>query len=421
MTDKKLFRSVALERLSSPDQLDLLMEVTTPKAWIALVGFVGILIAAIIWGITGSIPTKISSPGILISGSGLADITAPASGQITTIYVEKDDVVTKGQVIARIDQTDLIVQISANREELASLLSQQKIIGSISEQSKSLRQSSSEQQREMLSKQISDTMDTINILQERIVDQEKILKEGLITKQTVLDSKEELKRLESNIDQYNSQLKELDIKTVSTDRDEVRQKFSLQQQIEQLERDILALEDKLDSESKVLSPFTGRVIEISSTIGDQVLIGSSILSLEQLGNDISDLQAVLYVSPMDGKKIQAGMTVQLAPSTVKLEEYGFMEGVVTSVSDFPATTQGMMQLLKNEKLVAMFSSNAAPIPVIASIIPAPNTISGYKWSSREGPPVTISSGTICSGSITVRTQRPITLVIPTLKKILGLS
>ncbi len=421
MADQKLFRTVALERLSSPDQLDLLMEVTTPKAWIALIGFVSILVAAVIWGVTGSIPTKISSPGILISSSGLANITAPASGQITTIYVEKDDIVTKGQVVARIDQTDLIVQISANRKKLTSLLSQQEIIGGIREQSKSLQQSSSKQQREMLNKQISDTMDTIKILRERVVDQEKILKEGLITKQTVLDSKEELKRLESNINQYHSQLKELDIKTVSTDRDEVSQEFSLQQQIAQLERDILALEDRLDSESKVLSPFTGRVIEVSSTVGDHVLMSSTLVSLEQLGNDISDLQAVLYVSPMDGKKIQAGMTVQLSPSTVKLEEYGFMEGVVTSVSDFPATTQGMMQLLKNEKLVAMFSSNAAPIPVVATIIPAPNTISGYKWSSREGPPLTISSGTICSGSITVRTQRPITLVIPTLKKILGMS
>src|SRR6187399_2567538 len=33
---EKLFRKIALERLSSPEQLDSLMRVITPKAWLAL-------------------------------------------------------------------------------------------------------------------------------------------------------------------------------------------------------------------------------------------------------------------------------------------------------------------------------------------------------------------------------------------------
>ncbi|MEY4095680.1 MAG: hypothetical protein RLZZ53_2879, partial [Acidobacteriota bacterium] len=34
---EKIFRKVALDRLASPEQLDLLMEVTSPRSWIALV------------------------------------------------------------------------------------------------------------------------------------------------------------------------------------------------------------------------------------------------------------------------------------------------------------------------------------------------------------------------------------------------
>ena len=49
-----------------------------------------------------------------------------------------------------------------------------------------------------------------------------------------------------------------------------------------------------------------------------------------------------------------------------------------------------------------------------------NTISGYKWSSKNGPPFYIESNTPASIQITVQKQRPIFLVIPFLKKLFGL-
>ena len=38
-----IFRKVALERLSSPEQLDQLMQVTSPKGWLALAGLGALL------------------------------------------------------------------------------------------------------------------------------------------------------------------------------------------------------------------------------------------------------------------------------------------------------------------------------------------------------------------------------------------
>ncbi|MGA1194869.1 MAG: hypothetical protein ACO36I_00070 [Candidatus Latescibacterota bacterium] len=45
---KQIFRQAALDRLSSPDQLDQLMRVTTPKGWIALMALCSVLLAATI-------------------------------------------------------------------------------------------------------------------------------------------------------------------------------------------------------------------------------------------------------------------------------------------------------------------------------------------------------------------------------------
>lgn len=102
----RLFRRSALEHLSSPEQLDSLMQVTAPRAWIALLGL-GILIGAfVIWGVTGSVQVTTDGRGILIKGAGITTINAPSAGQVNDLYVGVDDTVGPGEIIARIQDRD---------------------------------------------------------------------------------------------------------------------------------------------------------------------------------------------------------------------------------------------------------------------------------------------------------------------------
>jgi len=49
-----LFRKAALERLSSPEQLDKAITVSSPLSWVALIGVTLIIAAAIFWFVQGS-------------------------------------------------------------------------------------------------------------------------------------------------------------------------------------------------------------------------------------------------------------------------------------------------------------------------------------------------------------------------------
>jgi HlyD family secretion protein len=49
----------------------------------------------------------------------------------------------------------------------------------------------------------------------------------------------------------------------------------------------------------------------------------------------------------------------------------------------------------------------------------PATPSGFKWTSREGPETKIGSGTLLQVQISVEERRPIELVIPTVRRWLG--
>lgn len=118
-----LFRKVALDKLSSPEQLDQLITLTTPRAWFALIAIGGILVTAILWGVFGSIPTKVYGQGIVTKSYGVYNIIHPGSGQITDIRVSVGDQVKKGDVVARIEQPQLVDQINYLKTQLEHLKS----------------------------------------------------------------------------------------------------------------------------------------------------------------------------------------------------------------------------------------------------------------------------------------------------------
>ncbi len=56
-----IFRETALERLSSPEQLDQLLQVTTPKGWFALIALLALLTLAAAVALLGEIPVQTSA------------------------------------------------------------------------------------------------------------------------------------------------------------------------------------------------------------------------------------------------------------------------------------------------------------------------------------------------------------------------
>jgi HlyD family secretion protein len=114
------------------------------------------------------------------------------------------------------------------------------------------------------------------------------------------------------------------------------------------------------------------------------------------------------------------MRVRVSPSTVKREEYGSLLGRVVWAAEFPSTSRGMVRVLGNEALVERLMKEGPPIQVNVALDRDPSTPTGYRWSSSTGPSVEISSGTLASGSVIVRQERPIHLVIPKVREKLGL-
>jgi hypothetical protein len=270
---RQIFRKEALDRLSSPEQLDQLMQVTSPRGWIALGALGLLLLAGLLWGLFGTIPTTAEGQGRLLRGHGVKQVAAPHAGKVAAILVDLDQEVEKGQ---------------------------------------------------------------------------------------------ELVRLGSSPD--------------DPDR------------------------------TSLSSPYPARVLDVAVRKGSVVEAGAALLTLEPLD---SPLHAVLYVSVGEGYQVEPDMPVHLWPVSVA-KEAGPLLGKVRSAGRFPASKAEMLRTLQSEELVASLSQAGPSLEIVVDLEPNPGKPDSYKWASPWAANAPLYSGTPCRGSITIRKQRPIQLVFPTL-------
>lgn len=411
----KVFRQAVLDRLASPEQLHTLMKVTDAKGWLALLGCGLMLATAIGWGIVGRIPTKLEASGILIYSGGLADVVSMGAGQITSLEVDVGDVIKKGQVIAQVAQPELLEQIAGSRARVSELMANLEKAKKAGGRDVSLRMAATGQAHQNLQLAINANEQRTQELRDRLEKQTRLFEKGLVTGDALESTREQLRSAEVSVQTMRADMGRLAVDNFAAERANESAVMGETMQIQEAQRDIKLLEEKLQQNSKVVSTHEGRVVEVRVTAGDVLGPGTPIVSLERTGEK-GNLEALLYVDSKEGKILRPGMEVQIAPSIVKKEQDGVMIAKVRAVESFPSTRQGMMRVLRNEQLVEAFIAAAfgAPIAVRAELTSQAGTPSGYKWSSGEGPDLVLTSGTRCVAYVTTDTQRPLALVLPSL-------
>ena len=421
MADKtEIFRKVSLERLSSPEQLDLLMRVTSAKGWVALLALCGLVVVAIGWGIFGSIPSKVNGACILIRPGGVSEIVSPGTGRVADISGDVGDMVTEGQMIARIERYDALEQIKNIEAKLHELKAHEAKLKNITALSEQQQMAYLKEAEKNLNDRIHTGEDRLRSLEAKIQTQAKLLEQGLITQQAWLGTKLDHAAVKQDIDNNRNEILKIGVSRIDSRKQIDNELTSIGIQISEASRNLASLMRNSDESSLIYSPYSGRILELRVSENSLVGAGTPILTLERTGKSVTDLEAYLYIAPLDGKKVKTNMDVQIAPSTVKREEFGVMLGKVRAVAEFPSTAQGMMRTLKNEQLVQNLAAGAVPIAVQADLIPSAATASGYRWSSPKGPETRIESGTLCTATITVKQQLPISLVIPMINQFLGI-
>ncbi len=406
-----LFRKAALDKATSPEQLDLVMQVTSPLGWLAVATIGVILFVVGIWSFVGTIPDLVEGQGVLIRGERLSEIKAAVPGTVARLSVSPDSVVEAGQVIGVInrDRSEVERKIALKQGELNRLSAQH------------LSENASDEMTYSRNKAlIGAKAGELDSLRRPRVAQQELVRRGLKAENVLFEFDRRITATRGELNALENE------NAVNHGRmaPRLNQQKSIEGEIEYLNGDLR------QTATEIKSPEAGRVVEVIKSAGDKVGEGEPLVRFETsrpTGPNVAqgycdgNIHAVIYVPGQQAGKVHPKQLARVSPVDVQKEEYGYIIGTVEWVSTFAASTDDMKEKLKNDRLVQSYTEKGPVFEARVCLTLDPeNKANGFKWSSSTGPPKKIGSGAMCQSSLVVDHKKPYTYVFPTIKKTLGL-
>ena len=213
---KQIFREESLERLSSPERLDLLTQIVNRRDWLPLSTLGTLVIVTIIWSIFGKIPINVTGKGLLVVPHRVVNLQSPVEGQLKQLNIKAGDCIAKDDVVATIDPFEIRQELELARKKLAQLQNQEHQADTLQNQRTDLEIKAIQQEQTAKRQRLQDALKLSPILKERelgAIEQEKLA----IQKQM-----EDVRAL-------TPELREREIKAIA------EQQISLQQQLQDAE------------------------------------------------------------------------------------------------------------------------------------------------------------------------------------------
>jgi len=421
---KQIFRQAALDRLASPEQVDRPLRVVGGTGWLALAMLLLGLAGFLVWVVSASAPVKVQARGIMIAAGGLEQIIANTQGRLKSVEIRRGDMVAAGQVVATFEQAELGRELETARAKLVDARHRYTQLTDFYREN-DRREDTLEAER------IGTIKQTHELLQERLALLRKKHDSVSQLRARKVITDEELIQVQLELSDVRERLAALDDeeKAIAVRKQERLSKQQLQLLDEELEirqhrRQMERLEARLGEQLNLTSPHAGRVMEVTVNPGEVVEPGRALATIAPpiapQDSGEAAITAFVYVNPADGKRIRPGMQTEINPSAFRPEEYGYMLGRVESVSELPATLEGMGRVLKNEQLARELTQTGVPFEVRVALLPDAATPSGYRWSSSRGPEAEINAGMLLNARVIVKRLRLINLAIPQFDRVVAL-
>lgn len=158
----------------------------------------------------------------------------------------------------------------------------------------------------------------------------------------------------------------------------------------------------------VYSEYDGIVDSIFVEKGSVVSSGTPVCTI-RVDSGRDEFEGIFYIPVDKGKRVEPGMTIQLAPNGVDITQTGSLIGVVRSVSQYPVSAQYLRLNLGNDQLAQWIqtSQSSALMEIRFNLVKDKDSESGYLWTSIIGEHKPITAGSFCTGSIVIERKPPI--------------
>jgi HlyD family secretion protein len=433
-SERKLFRTETLERLSSPDDLERLMPVARAADWL-LIAVTGMLLGLLVlWSLVGRVPTIVAGRGVIVRPRQIMEVQTAVAGRILSLRVHSGDRVREGDLMATIDQSDILKRIQENRRHADVLEEQDRRKNAAAQRQTALQtqqdgmeRSGLETQRAALRKSLADAESLRPVLQAHAESNRKMVQEKLLgfaakdvadSESAVRDNDARSADYTTRLGQIDAQVQQIETRAATIARQILEESLARRNEIDQIRRTIELDEFQIRQDGSIRSQYSGRVSEVMAAAGQVMPAGGRLLTLE-VDDDAVGLLSISYFPVRDGKRIHPGMRLQVTPDTVQRERFGGILGTVSSVSPVAITREGATSTIGNAEVAQSLIPEGGYIEVRARLEPDLSTASGYRWSSSRGPDMKVTAGLTHSTRVTIEGRAPVTYLLPVLRELSG--
>ncbi|BAY91190.1 MULTISPECIES: NHLP bacteriocin system secretion protein [unclassified Tolypothrix] len=343
-----VFRQASLERLSSPERLDQLMQVINPKDWLVLTVFSGLTFIGLIWSIFGRIPINVEGKGILIQPRQIVDFQSNITGQLKSLQAKHGQCVKKDEVLATIDPAELRQQLQLAKGKLEQLQTQAteallvtsqrmqleknaivasratlekrlqdarmltpvlkaKGLDAIKEQQVNLQERLKDtqtltpilkdkeltalgQQRISIQQRLKDAQALVPILEKKLQKRRELAAAGAIATETILQVEQEYRQGLQSVDQLQAELKQLDVTETQTQQSylqNLRSIGEIQVQMQQLVLESSKTEREYLDNLRSISDIQAQIQELETK--EKRLVQENLESNNQRNKEIQEV------------------------------------------------------------------------------------------------------------------------------------
>ena len=95
-----LYRKSSIEKLSSPEQLDKAIRITSSFSWLVIIGVFIIVVIVSVWAFIGRLPETQTVSGVIVDKSDVYAVYSNKTGTVVDVKKRSGDKVAAGEVIA---------------------------------------------------------------------------------------------------------------------------------------------------------------------------------------------------------------------------------------------------------------------------------------------------------------------------------
>ena len=179
---------------------------------------------------------------------------------------------------------------------------------------------------------------------------------------------------------------------------------------EAFEEMLAAAKQSYISNSMITSSYSGYVQSVKRC--NAVVAEGDTIAVIMINDEASTYnEVVVYVPIQTAITLSLGMEAQISPAFAPREEYGYMEGVITSISSIPITEESILKHMGTLSYVQDILPEKTCVEVRIKLSLYEASVNSYKWSNPNGENLPVEIGTMCDVFVVTKEQKPINLLL----------